>query len=207
VEVELAVADRLPGRTAEAGLPVVRRPVPVRTGAVPEEVALPFGRARAGREGGAEPGVLLGGVVGHQVDEDPQVALVQSGHHRVEVGQGAEPGVDVAVVTDVVTAVGQRRRVDRAQPDGVHTESGQVVGPGGDARQIPDAVAVAVGEAARVDLVDDRRAPPARASRHRCRACRSPHRVAHAVTVPIRPRCLEASGGRGWGCPPYGSGG
>ena len=47
----------------------------------------------------------VGGVVGHQVDDDPHVAPVGGGDEVVEVGEGAEPRVDVAVVGDVVAAV------------------------------------------------------------------------------------------------------
>ena len=72
----------------------------------------------------------------------------------------AEPGVDVAVVVHVVAAVGQRRGVERAQPYRVHPERSQVRDPRRDAAQVADAVTVGVGEAARVDLVDHRLAPP-----------------------------------------------
>ena len=87
---------------------------------------------------------------------------VQRGDHLVEVGQRAEPRVDVAVVGDVVPAVGERGGVERAEPDRVDAERGEVRHPGGDAAQVADAVAVGVGEAARVDLVDDGLAPPRR---------------------------------------------
>jgi hypothetical protein len=37
-------------------------------------------------------------VVGHEVEEDPDPAIVRRDHERVEVGEGAEIRVHVAVV-------------------------------------------------------------------------------------------------------------
>ena len=104
-------------------------------------------------------------MVRHDVDDDPDAGVVQRGHHRVEVVERAQPRVDVAVVGDVVPAVGERGRVERAQPDGVDAERREVVDPRRDAGEVADPVAVAVGEAARIDLVDDGLAPPVGSSR------------------------------------------
>src|SRR5215470_5832125 len=79
---------------------------------------------------------------------------------RLGVGDGAELRIDVAVVGDVVPAIRHRRGVPRSDPDGVHPEVAQVAEPGADAGDIANAVSVAVGEAADVDLVDDRVSPP-----------------------------------------------
>ena len=80
--------------------------------------------------------------------------------HRVGIGERAEDRVDVAVVGDVVARVGLRRGVERREPDGVDAERAQVGQARGDAGEVTDAVAVAVGPRARVDLVDHRLAPP-----------------------------------------------
>ena len=72
----------------------------------------------------------------------------------------AELGVYVAVVGNVVAAVGEGGRIERAEPDRVHAETGQIADPGGETGEVADAIAVAVGEAARVDLIDDRLSPP-----------------------------------------------
>ena len=55
-----------------------------------------------------------------------------------------------------------RGRVERCEPDGVRAEAGDGLEVRGDARQIPDPVAVRVREGADVDLVDDRSPPPPR---------------------------------------------
>src|SRR6266581_485004 len=61
---------------------------------------------------------------------------------------------------NVVTEIGHRRRIKRRQPNGVHTQTNQVIEAASNAFEIADAVAVAVLERARVDLVDDSGFPP-----------------------------------------------
>ena len=106
--------------------------------------------------------MLVRGVVGHEVDDHPDAQLVRVGDQRVGVGERAEDRLDVAVVADVVAGVRHRRRVERADPHGVDAQLAQVRQAGADAGQVADAVAVGVGEAARIDLVDHGGAPPGR---------------------------------------------
>ena len=74
--------------------------------------------------------------------------------------QGAEQGIDVAVVADVVAGIALRGAVERGEPDGVDVQFGQLGQLGRDARQVADAVSVQVPERPRVHLVDDGGAPP-----------------------------------------------
>ena len=90
--------------------------------------------------------MLVAAVVRHEVDQHPQAEVVGGGDEPVGVGERAEVGVDVAVVGDVVAAVGERRRVPRTHPDGVDTEPGEVRQPVDDAVHVAGAVAVSVGE-------------------------------------------------------------
>jgi hypothetical protein len=99
-------------------------------------------------------------VVGHEVDDQPEAELGRAGAQGVEVVERAEERIDVDVVGDVVAGVVLGRRVERREPDRVDAEVGEGVQPRGDAGQVADAVAVRVGERARVHLVDDGRAPP-----------------------------------------------
>ncbi len=166
-QVQVVLAARLvelPGRPGEDRLPVRRLraggpglvPGPRRSPPVP--VAL--GRARV--TGLDEPRVLVGGVVDDQVHHQPDAVRVAPRDERVEVGQRAEERVDVLVVADVVAVVVHRGAVDRRQPEHVDAEPGEVVEVRGDAGEVADAVAVAVGERARVHLVDHGGSPPAR---------------------------------------------
>ena len=79
---------------------------------------------------------------------------------RVEVGEGAEHRVDVAVVHHVVAEVEHRRGEERRDPDRVDPEAGDVGQPVDDPGEVADAVAVRILERARIDLVDHRAAPP-----------------------------------------------
>ncbi len=175
-QVQVVVAARLvqlPGRPGEERRPVGRLGAGQRPAAIPARGGRHQYQSRLGsswlRAAGREPRVLVRGVVDDDVDDDLDPALVGAGHERVEVGQRAEDRVDVLVVADVVAVVVLRRGVERREPDRVDPQLGQVVEPGDHARQVPDAVAVRVGEAARVDLVDRRRTAT---SVRRCR--RSP---------------------------------
>jgi hypothetical protein len=111
--------------------------------------------------------VLVRGVVDDQVRDQLEAALVHGRQQPVEVGQRAEARVDVLVVADVVAAVVPRRPVDRRQPDHVDAELDQVVQLRLDPGQVADAVPVRVGEAARIDLVDDGALPPRLGHAHR----------------------------------------
>ena len=99
---------------------------------------------------------------GHPVDDHPQAALVGLGEQAVEVVEGPEERVDVAVVGDVVAEVGHGRAEERREPDGVDAEPGEVVEVRRMPGQVAHAVAVGVGEGAGVDLVDDAPLPPGR---------------------------------------------
>ena len=158
VEVELArhVVPG-PGRAAERRSPVVgRRPVGPTVGPdVP--VATLRGAARARVH---EPRMLVARVVGNEVDQHVDPAIGGLRHQPIEILQGAEVGIDIGVVSDVVAPVRVRGGVDRTEPDPVDPEPRQVV----EVLDHPTEVAVSgsrrVGEGARIDLVQDAVAPP-----------------------------------------------
>jgi hypothetical protein len=99
-------------------------------------------------------------MVGHQIDHDPDADGVQRLHKKIEVLQGAESRIDVPIVRDVVAAISPAGWVERAEPHRVYAELGQVVDAADDPTQIPYAVRIGVGEAPRIDLVDDGLLPP-----------------------------------------------
>ncbi len=160
VQVPLPVRHPLPGAAAEHGLPVGGRQLAPLAPAVPEDVAVAGGRTRTRAQRLLEPDVLVGGVVGDDVDDHLQPEPVRLADHRVEVVEGAQARIDVPRVGDVVAAVGELGGVERAQPQGVDAQRGEVGEAPGDAAQVPQSVTVGVGEAARVHLVDDGLPPP-----------------------------------------------
>ena len=152
--------DPRPRRPAEVRAPVVGRLGAVGARPRPEDVAV----ARAGLVGERrpEPRVLVGRVVRDDVGDQPQPVLVGVDDQLLGVGDAAVGRVDRPVVGDVVARVGLRRGVPGVDPQRVDAEVGEVRQLLADARDVTDPVAVRVGEAADVDLVDDGVAPPGR---------------------------------------------
>ncbi len=144
-EPQLFGAAPGPRRSGAVSGRLARRPPPV---PVPLGVVLRGARLH-------EPGMLVRGVVDHQVHDQLHAPGVQPVRQLPQLLERAEDRVHVAVVADVVAVVVLRGRVDRGQPDDVDAEPVQVVELADDAAQVPDAVPVRVGEAARIDLVDD----------------------------------------------------
>jgi hypothetical protein len=157
---------RIPGPVA--GLEVLEDDpgVGVAVGAVAPHVARPGGAAGRRAPRGLEPRVVDRGVVDDQLGDHLEVAAVGLGQQALEVGQRAVVGVDRGVVGDVVAAVAHRRWIERQQPQRGDAEILQVVEPVDQPGQVADAVAVAVAEAAQVQLVDHRLLEPARGRWH-----------------------------------------
>ena len=82
-----------------------------------------------------------------------------------QVGVGAEAWIHLVEVDDIITTVRPARHIDRVQPDGRHADGADVIQAGDDARQVADAVAVAVLEGGRIDLIKDGVAQPGRVRR------------------------------------------
>src|SRR4029450_3345104 len=107
-----------------------------------------------------EPRVLDARVVGHEIEEHPDLAFVGGGDQRVDVGECPEDGLHAGVVGDVVAPVGVGRDGDRVDPDAVDVEPGEVVETVDDPAQIADAITVRVGIGTGGDLVEDAFLPP-----------------------------------------------
>jgi hypothetical protein len=162
VQVPLPVRDLLPRAAAEDRRPVGGREFAVLAAAVAEHIAAAGGGTGGGGQRFLEPTVQPRSVVGHDVDHDLQAQPVRLGDHRVEVVERAQARVHVPVVGDVVAAVGEFRGVERAEPEGVDAQCGQVAEALGDALEVPEPVTVGVGETAWIDLIDDGLPPPVR---------------------------------------------
>jgi hypothetical protein len=164
VEIPLpAVLVEGPRRTTEDGGPVVRRA----SGAAASgpHVAATV-RVEGVSAGVDEPGMPARSVVGDQVHEYAQPSGVGVGHQLVELGESSEARVDVAVLGHVIAVVEVGRRIERGDPEGVDPEALEVGKARPEAGQVTQSVAVAVGEAAQVDLVEDRSTPPGTSARH-----------------------------------------
>ncbi len=112
-----------------------------------------------------EPAVLVGGVLGDQLDQQVQTEVLRRLEQVSHVGQVAQARVDGEVVADVVAAVAEGRGVEGQHPHARGAEPAQVVQPLGDAAQVAPAVFVRVGEEAGIELIDDRVGVPGGAHR------------------------------------------
>ena len=149
-----------PGPAAEEAGPVVGGPL---AATIPPDVEILVGGLPAAAL--LEPLVPRGGVVDDQVHDDPKPQGVGLLDKLVHVPEGAELGVDVAVVGDVVTVVFAGGAIDRGKPEDAHPQGFDIGELTDDAGDIAHAVAVAVAKAHGVDLIDRLFLPP------RCHRC------------------------------------
>ncbi len=106
-----------------------------------------------------EPGMLAGGMVENQVNDDADVAFVRFFEQGLEIVHCAVFGVDGVIIEHVISVIG-RRWVDGHQPDGGDAERFEIVQLLDNAVEIADTVIVRVVERADEYLVEDGGPPP-----------------------------------------------
>src|SRR3954471_13285192 len=102
-----------------------------------------------------KPGMLIRGVVDDQLGDHPQLSPLGLLHEAAKVLHRAEIGIDVTVVRNVITVVAPRRWIEWQQPQGGDPEILEIVQLAGEAGEISDTVAVAVGKRLDVKLIND----------------------------------------------------
>jgi hypothetical protein len=102
-----------------------------------------------------EPVMLVGGVIDHEFGNDPHAALLGFLDEALEILHRPEIGIDRAVIRDVVAVVAAGRGIERQQPQRGDAKLLQIAELLGQAREIADAVIVAVGKGLDVELVND----------------------------------------------------
>jgi hypothetical protein len=100
--------------------------------------------------------MLVGGVVDHQLDDDPDAAGMRCLDESADILERAIGRVDGCIVRDVVAIIAERRGIEGQQPDGGGAEIGDVIEAGGQAGEVAIAVAVRIKECPNMGLVDDR---------------------------------------------------
>ncbi len=109
-----------------------------------------------------KPGVLVRGVVAHELVDHPDAAPVRFSDQLVGIAQRAVHRIHVGVIGYVVAVVAQRRGIERQQPERVDAELLQVGQLLDQAAKVTAAVGVAVVERPDVELVDERVLVPER---------------------------------------------
>ena len=163
--VVVLAARRLigPGRATEHAQPVVGRgAVGLRIG---PDIPVGLGSLQAAAQALHEPRMHIGGVAEHLVHHHLQAPRVGRVQQALEALEGPIVRVDTLIVRSVIAPVPVRRRMDRRQPDAVDAQGRNVVQLGQHPGQIAMPIAIAVEEAADVDVVENRALPPG--GRHR----------------------------------------
>ena len=72
--------------------------------------------------GRLKPGMLIGGVIDHQIHHDFEPTLMRFGQQLVHIVERAEQRVDVLIVRDVIAVVVLRGLIDRGEPQHIHAK-------------------------------------------------------------------------------------
>ena len=150
VEVRLLLVEHVkvqlvrPGKFLPAGAPEVGPPVGgKRSVRIPvpeiEELSVLSLRVRAGL---LKPLMLIGAVVDHQVHQDIHIPLLRLGDQLLHIRHGAESGVNVVIIRDIVSLIGEGRFIDGGKPENIHAQVLQIIQLLYDSPHIPDPVAV-----------------------------------------------------------------
>jgi len=102
-----------------------------------------------------EPGMLIGGVVDDQIDQDAHAELMRLMREIDEVTQRAVGGIHLVVIADVVAVVAARGLLERVQPDARGAQPRDIVEAAHQALEVPDTVTVRVEKRRNVETVDD----------------------------------------------------
>ena len=151
----VGVGDRIPRPVRRLGVREDDPRAVVLAVAVAPHVEVARRRPRRGLACLLEPGMLVRGVVHHQLGDHPEVARMRLAEEAPHVAQRAVRRMHTLVVRDVVAIVAQRRRVERQDPDRVDAQRLEIVELPDQPREVTDAVVVAVEEGADMHLIDD----------------------------------------------------
>ena len=157
IDAVVVAGELCPHAAAEIAAPVVGQLLALVPGTDVEILSV---RAVGILAGLAEPLVLIGAVIYHQIHHDGHAALFALGDQALHVLHGAEAGVDIVIVGNIIPLIRHRRTVHRRKPENFHTQLLQLVQLADDAGDIADPVAVGIAKALRIDLIGGFALPP-----------------------------------------------
>ena len=102
-----------------------------------------------------KPGVLVRGVIDHEIDDDAHAALLRAVGELDEIAQRAVARIDAVIVRDVVAVVLAGRGLERHQPDRGDAKPVQIIQPPQQSLEIADAVAIGVHIGADGKAIED----------------------------------------------------
>ena len=104
--------------------------------------------------------MLVGRMVGDQIQNDFQLAVVRRFEQRVEIFHRPEILHNRLIIGNIITVIVVRRTENRVQPDDINAQTFDIIELFRNPFQIAHAVAVRVFEGTRINLINDRFLPP-----------------------------------------------
>src|SRR5947209_19858740 len=104
--------------------------------------------------------MLVGGMIGHIVQNDLEIALVRLIKQYIEVVKGSEKWIDIGIITDIIAKIRHGRRIHRRKPHSINPKPLQVIELAGDTWQITYPVTIAIKKTAWINLINNARLPP-----------------------------------------------
>src|SRR5205823_11517118 len=98
--------------------------------------------------------MLIRGVIGHDIEDEPDTTGVQCIHQTIEIFERAEEWIDSGVVGNIVAEIEHRRAIHRGQPDRTDAGPGEMIYPRKDAREVTDPSPSEILKRARADLIN-----------------------------------------------------
>ena len=141
----------LPGLALKAAVPVIGQLAVFLTG--PPDIIVGVGLLPAAAF--LEPGMLVAGVIHHQVHNHLHPPVMGTPQNLLECLHAAVFRRNVHIVRNIISAVRAGRGVQRGKPDAVHSQGFHIVQLLINAPEVSHAVAVSVIEAPGPDLVEN----------------------------------------------------
>ena len=107
-----------------------------------------------------EPRMLIRAMRQHLINHNFQTKLMCLVQQAVEIFQRAKQRINITVIGNIVSEIRHWRFKEWRNPDDVHTQRCHIRQLCCNARQVADAIAVTVGETARINLIDCGFTPP-----------------------------------------------
>ncbi len=104
--------------------------------------------------------MLIGSMTEHLIHHHLETEFPGPLRQPVKILQSSEHRIHRAIVANVVAEIFHRRLEERRHPKAINPQPGNVIELFGNARQVADAISIAVRETSRIDLIDDSAAPP-----------------------------------------------
>src|SRR6476620_10638343 len=111
--------------------------------------------------------MLVGGVIGHEVEQNLKPSPMGFHQQVVEVRQRTEAWIYVAIVGNVIAEINHRRRVNGRDPDRFDPKADKIVEPLLYPFEVAYTVVISVLKGARIDLIDHACLPPERGHANR----------------------------------------